>query len=211
MDPIEDAAIDDIEAPGDESEAVASPPAAPAPPVKEVNWRDKYNGQNGVLKKEQAKVTQLSADKAAALEDVERLTLEVETLKSMAATHQATATTVTGERDRLKAELELGRTIRLDFPVLTNLFDKGFLRTDGLQGDALTQYLTDFAAEQAELGDRQYRGNAAGSTPAAPAARQPANETADDLYDALMKLPPGHKDHDELMKRFLDLKRAAQK
>lgn len=156
-----------------------SPPAARKPASKskpadsdETDWQSKFNGMKGTAEKYRREVVTLKENLEKAnqrLSELElnsgsritELTTELETARK-----QATESTTLAQK--LQREGELGKMIRQKYGAISDLYDDGLLRTEGLEGDALTEYLDRMVTKVGELADAKNRNTHSGSTPPPP-------------------------------------------
>ncbi len=171
----------DLELDGQQDDGGSDAPPASQPKKEEapVDWQAKFNGMKGTALKEKRRAEKLAAEKQAIEQKYAELEIEVVSTKTTLGqeleTYKGKATQNETEAAKLRKQLELGKTIRKDYPVLVDLFDEGLLAVDGREGDDLTDYLTKMASKVAGLADQQVRDKAKGSTPPPPPSGERQN------------------------------------
>lgn len=144
-------------------------------------------------------IQQTEGERATANQQVTQLQTEREKLQE--------------ELDALKSEhaslsqfKQLSSVIANDYPELSGLHAKGLLRTDGLEGDDLTNYLDAIRGEFASTSQRAVEIHRKGATPERPV---PAGDQSIDLDNQRQKLlkgvlQPGSKEYKEAYTRYLE-------
>jgi len=181
--------------PIDATLATPPTPTTPATTGDTVNWQDKYNGLSGAFKQEK------TAKEQAILQLAElRLKYEGETTSLKSEKEQATtealrlkseAETARAEAATLKAERETRKVVSAKSSVLAEKFDKGFLRVEGLEGDALNQYLDDYLSDLEGSRRSAVRETVAGHVPAQSGGSANASMSTDELSKQLLTMQPG--------------------
>lgn len=108
-------------------------------------------------------------------------------------------------------ELEAMRKIILEYPELSSFYAKGLIRTEGLEGDKLTEFLTEYKQTLTGLQTQAKQEYGAGSTPAKPASTSSATASSSDLYSRLMQLSPSDPTYKEIQQQYFNLIREEQK
>lgn len=155
----------------------AAPTPSPSPDVTVEKLQRQYNGLQGAFNKEKKRGDELviKLDTTTTEYETQVNTLAAER-DALAATQQALQEQLTAAQTKaakLEKEKSIGTTVRRDFPALAELFDEGLLLgIDGLEGDALTTYLTQYQEKLGVIRDNMIRNKTAGATPSAPSGQK---------------------------------------
>ena len=199
-----------VQAPSPEPAKVEPAPAA-EPPQDKTDWKAKYDGLQGYARQQrtaaetwQAKFNGLSNEHEAAIADrdarIQDLEKQVQSLTSQ-------TQELTGTKEKLEKHQAIGKKVRTEFPELSELFEEGLLRTEGLDGDDLEQYLSSLAEKlRGQLGNA-VRQTLRGAVPPRPAGQR-ASQSVDELFDALYRLSPESPDYQKVLQEYEQAVRA---
>lgn len=105
----------------------------------------------------------------------------------------------------LNAQLETNKLFLSEkYQPLIPSLEKGVLRLDGLEGDALTQYLDNFLADRQALLENGQQQRQAGGSPPPPAGGATADQTPEQLLERVMSTPPTDPKYSELLQSYKD-------
>lgn len=163
----------------------------PAPPARQQqqqsndgkgeDWQAKYNGLNGTVVKQKNKIAELQSKIDDLNERYEGLNVDHKELKKQHDAKTKEATDAASENVKLKRQIDVGKTIRLQYKPLADLYDEGLLRIDDLEGDALKEYLTKYAERLGQAARAANDEGSAGSPPPPPAGGNTPNRTLADI------------------------------
>lgn len=163
--------------------------SAPKPEDTLKYWQDKYNGLQGhaaTMKKER---DQLLAEKHDLSQKLEGINLEYSTVKTDLEGKYTQAQKLLQEKEvlatKLQNDLAVSTLIVTEFPALGTLAAKGLLRTEGLQGDELKQYLANLHTELTANQQNAVNRTLQGALPPSPAPAQNTTMTIQDYQKAL--------------------------
>lgn len=158
------------------------------------SWQSKYNGLQGHATTTKRKLDELTLAQANGAQEYEAqltaLTTERDTYKADLEAHRQSVEALTAKSAKLERHMELGRTIRGQFPSLAELFDEGLLLgVDGLEGDDLANHLTSLSQKFEKVADDRVRGITAGATPPPPGQQQQqAGMTREEVFAKMTTL-----------------------
>lgn len=176
----------------------------------------RYDGLQGPLsKKEQelqrykAQVTELSEQRES---ERAELTAQLEALKTGNSQFDTQIKTLTDAKTAAETQAAaLAKQVETNKLFMTEKYqplipslEKGTLRLDGLEGDALTQYLDNFMAERQTLLENGQQQRGAGGSPPPPAGGATTDMTKEQLSDLVMKTPPSDPKYSEYYQSYLD-------
>lgn len=176
----------------------------------------RYDGLQGPLsKKEQelqrykAQITELSEQRES---EKAELLAQLETLKKGNGDFDAQIKELSEYKAQaeqqlkaLNAQLETNKLFLSEkYQPLIPSLEKGVLRLDGLEGDALTQYLDNFLADRQALLENGQQQRQAGGSPPPPAGGATADQTPEQLLERVMSTPPTDPKYSELLQSYKD-------
>lgn len=180
-----------------------------------VNWEERYKGLRRTSEKDskallehKAKVTDLAAEKEQLLTEKTLLQQQLDAFKqgqsqSVNAWEQE-RTALIAKQTAAERKLEVAKTVmKPEFAVLQPLFADDLLQVDGLEGDALTGYLTKFKTNIEAVAGGAVQKSREGATPETQATGgSSAVDSSESLWDKLQRTSPGSKEWDELYPRY---------
>jgi hypothetical protein len=170
-------------------------------------WKDKYNGLSGFAQREKQRADEFEGKFTTQATEIEELKLDsgskINDLTTALTEARALNEQLTRERDTLKRTNEVGQLVRTEFSGLAGLFDKGLIRgLDGLEGDDLKAYLTEFQKEVGESTSSDNRQEQSGSTPPPPGQKDQNAVTLKTLQDGLQGKQFGTPEYDIAYKAY---------
>lgn len=174
----------------------------------------KYNGLRGYVDRTlKPKLEQLETDMAAQAEAHETEAAQLRSQLSIATKDLKIAEVglkdALGNAENLSREKTVRDLIDQKYPGLRKAYTKGVLRVDGLEGDELEAYLSDFAEFSGQEQQEALDDALEGSTPPAPQGTA-GGETLEDLSDKLFSMTPDDPKYEATEKAYLEAVRASQ-
>jgi len=176
---------------------------------------ERFNGLNGKvqqlveeLRDWKAKYAQLSGDKDTELAtlkaDMKKLEADKSQFETQVAELSAAREALTTERASLESNLSIAKLVMSpDYAALAPFLVNGTLRTDGLEGEALTEYLNKFKADLESFGAQSKQRQSEGSSPPAPqGGGAPATQSTEELYNTLMSMPTSDKAYESTLAAY---------
>jgi len=177
---------------------------------------ERYTGLQGPMQKKdqeiqrlRAQITELSEQRET---EVSSIKAELDTLKQGSSGFETQIQELSTAKTGLEAQVaQFQRQLETNKLFLSEKYqplipslEKGTLRLDGLEGDALTQYLDTFLAERQTLLGQNPAQTTAGGSPPPPAGGGRAEPTFEELRDQVMQMSPTDPKYTETFKAYMD-------
>lgn len=165
FDPIDDPQTDDSQ--------IQPEATLPTESRREPTWEERLNGAKGEAAKHRKKAERLESDLNRLRQETLNLVKERDKFKTDWEATSQQAIQAQTELTRLQRQSEIGKLIRTDYSSLTDLYDGGLLLgLESLEGDALTQYLTQYSDKISQRQELTVQQTISGAKPPPPSQQQ---------------------------------------
>lgn len=171
-----------------------------------------YNGLDGNFKKVKSErdsfETQLKDVSEQYEGKIKTLEIERDGLKTTTTTKAQEIETLQKSHTAAIDELEVLRTVMIDFPDLAPVYAKGLIRPGGLKGEELKTFLSQWKETLGELGASLSQNHSSGTTPPSPnpnIGSMTLDEASDKKIEALRRGGPNSKEYIQFEKIEQDL------